>query len=156
MRFTKRRTLIGAACLTAAATLVAVPAVGDDGAPLISSGVVGSQLTDPVLAGATPGGKPWVVRPSSIRVTRDGMIRARIRGLVIPDAPFNGTNPVPLLAASLVCGGQVVATTGTVPFSLAGDAVIKAKVAVPARCLAPAVLLSPNGIATVYIGATGA
>jgi hypothetical protein len=156
MRILNRRTLIGAAALAAAATAISVPAVGDDGAPLLESGVTGSQLTDPALAGALPGGKPWVNRPSSITVDRDGRLVARVRGLVIPDPPFNGTNPVTTLAASLVCGNLVVATTASVPFSPAGNALIKAKVMVPARCLAPVVLLNPAGNAAVYIGASGA
>ena len=62
---------------------------------------------------------------------------------------------MPLLAASVACNGAVVATTATVPFSTTGDARLKATVMLPARCLAPAVLLNPNGIATTYIGITG-
>ncbi len=143
------------AAATAVAAFAAAPATGDDGATLLRAGLAGSQPTDAKIANATAGGRPWVNRPSSVRVTSRGELRAEVRGLVIPDAPFNGTNPVATLAASLVCNGVVVATTAAVPFSPAGNAEIEATVTVPSRCLAPAVLLNPGGNAAVFIGASG-
>lgn len=52
-----------------------------------------------------------------------------------------------------MCSGSVVSTT--VPFSPAGNARIRTSLVLPERCLAPAVLLNPNGNPAVYIGATG-
>ena len=93
---------------------------------------------------------------------RNGRVKVRVEGLVIPTPPQNGTNPVSNIAASVYCGGTLVDTTDAVPFSPAGDARIDAMLekAVPSPCLAPAVLLNPapGGViaAGTYIAATGA
>jgi hypothetical protein len=42
-----------------------------------------------------------------------------------------------------------------VPLSPHGDAFVRQQVTVPARCLAPVLLVHPNGGATAYIAATG-
>ncbi len=86
---------------------------------------------------------------------RSGELEVRAVGFVIPDAPFDGTNPLPALSASVVCGGAIVATTAAVPFSTDGAARIDERVAVPAPCLAPAVLLHPGTSTAVYIGVNG-
>ncbi len=140
----------------AIAALAAVPAaIGHGKHDLLRSGIVGSTPDGPVLFGVSPGGKPWVAnRHSRVRVERDGDVRIKVRGLVIPVAPFNGTNPIATLAASLICNGMVVGTTDTVPFSPAGDANIRAEMDVPTPCLAPAVLLRPSAVGP-YIGASG-
>ena len=148
--------VLGAAIIA----LAVVPAaIGDGKQDLLRSGVAGSTPAPdgPVLFGVSPGGKPWVAdRHSSIRVERDGDVRVKVRGLVIPVAPFNGTNPVATLAASLVCNGMVVATTDAVPFSPAGDASIRAEMDIPTPCLAPVVLLRPSAApAAPYIAASG-
>jgi hypothetical protein len=103
----------------------------------------------------------WVVDRGEARVRRNGRVRVRVEGLVIPTPPQNGTNPLSNIAASVYCGGTLVDTTAAVPFSPAGDARIEAtlKAALPSPCLTPAVLLNPapNGAvnAAVYIAATG-
>lgn len=122
------------------------------GAPILQAPMAGSLPTDPALFGATPGGLPWVVETGSTTLRADGRLDVKVEGLIIPD---RGTNPLPGLAASVVCNGVVVATTATVPFSPDGDARIRTSVVLPDRCLAPAVLLNPNGNAAVFIGVTG-
>jgi hypothetical protein len=112
----------------------------------------GSQLSDPPLFGLTRGGAPWVISEGTARLRANGDLRVEVEGLVIPTT---GVNPVPRLSATVACNGVALPPTATVPFSTAGDAVIEARVALPARCLAPAVLLNPNGNAAVYIAATG-
>ena len=156
------RTLLAVAAATAligAGAAAAGPATaGDDGdGILLRSGVAGSTPLNAggvALFGVNPGGRPWVAAAESrITVTRDGELVAKVRGLVIPgNTP---PNPVPALAASLVCNGVDGALTATVPFSTDGDADIRASVEVPATCVAPVVLLHPNGNKAVYIGATG-
>ena len=155
MRNTKRNAIIAVGAI-AVGLAVGPAAVSHVRGSLLRSGVEGSLPTDPMLAGAAAGGRPWVAdRHSSVRVDRDGDVRIKVRGLVIPDAPFNGTNPVPALSASLVCGGVIVAETVTVPFDTAGNAKIRDEITVPERCLAPAVLLHPGGNDAVYIGTSG-
>jgi hypothetical protein len=130
------------------------------GGRVLESDIFGSQPTGPTLFGVKPGGAPWVIRRGDAEVRRDGRVEVRVRGLVIPTAPQNGTNPLPGIAATVFCGGTAVGTTETVPFSPAGDARIKDRIAaLPRPCLAPAVLLNPQiGAAVnpaIYIAATG-
>jgi len=133
------------------------------GGDVLRSDLFGSQVapTGPVLFGVNPGGAPWVIARGEARVRRNGRVKVRVEGLVIPTPPSNGTNPLSNIAASVYCGGTLVATTDPVPFSPAGDARIDAtlKAAVPSPCLAPAVLLNPapGGVvaARTYIAASG-
>jgi hypothetical protein len=119
---------------------------------LLEAPIQGSLVTDPPLFGVNPGGAPWVIRRGEAELDANGQLEVDVRGLIIPTT---GVNPVALLAASVVCNGAVVATTATVPFDTNGNAKIKATVKLPVRCLAPAVLLNPNGNAATYIGVTG-
>jgi len=83
-------------------------------------GIAGSR--DPVnptqpIAGVTAGGAPWVVAEGSrVRLREDGRITVVVNGLIIPTL---GTNPVPTMAASLVCGDMVVDSTR--PFAVSPD-----------------------------------
>lgn len=124
---------------------------------LLRSGLVGSTPSPvgPTLFGITPGTAPWVLDTGSVRVDRSGLFELRVRGLVIPTPPANGTNPVPTLSASLVCNGVVVDTTDAVPFNSRGNARIHTTVEVPEPCLAPAVLVHPNLVTGAYIAANG-
>jgi hypothetical protein len=141
----------------AVAALAVVPAaIGGSRQDLLRSGVAGSTPVaqgGAVLFGVNPGGKPWVAnRHSSIRVKRNGTVRIKVFGLVIPgNTP---PNPLPQLVASLVCNGMVVAATDPVPFSPDGNASFRDKFKVPKPCLAPAILLRVNATGA-YIGASG-
>jgi hypothetical protein len=158
MRVTRRSLVLAAA---AAATLVpASSAVAHDdhhsshrAHDLLRAPIAGSLTTDPTIFGVAPGGAPWVIDRGNARVRTDGRIDVRVEGLIIPRG--DNTNPVPQLSASLACNGMVVGTTRTVPFSKAGNARIHDKIRVPRRCIAPVVMLNPNGNAAVYIGITG-
>lgn len=123
----------------------------DTDSSILRASIDGSQVSDPTLFGAKPGGAPWVIDEGQARLSRDGSLGVEVEGLVIPGRG----NPLPALSASVACGGTVVATTATVPFSTSGDARIRAHVMLPKRCLAPAVLLNPGGNAAVYIAVTG-
>ena len=144
-------TVLAVGTLTAGAALASPPAGSGAGGTLLRATIGGSQPTDPTLFGATPGGAPWVISDGSARVSQGGRLHVEVEGLVIPGRG----NPVPTLSASLACNGTVVATTAAVPFNAAGGAQIDAGVALPRRCLAPALLLNPNGNPAVYIAATG-
>jgi hypothetical protein len=112
----------------------------------------GSQLTDPPLFGLVRGGAPWVISEGTARLRADGDLTVEVEGLIIPT---RGDNPLATLSATVVCNGRDLLTTAPVPFSTAGDAQVHARVALPARCLAPAVLINPLSNAGVYIAATG-
>lgn len=161
---------IGAAltiAVLAGSATTAVTAIGRNGAhqqghhrgvPLLAASLAPSVPGDPPIHGATPGMAPWVLRRGSVLLRRDGRLRVKIRGLVIPTAPANGTpGPVMTVSASLYCGDDTAAadTTPAVPISRGGDARIADRLDLPAKCLAPAVLVHPNDGATAYIAAGG-
>jgi hypothetical protein len=128
------------------------------GATRFETSLAPSVPGDPTLNGVTPGSAPWVLRHGDAQLRGDGRLQVRIRGLVIPTAPSNGTpGPVLTVSASLYCGAGTTAagTTPAVPISRGGDAKIDGVVNVPAKCLAPTVLIHPNGLAGVYIAASG-
>ena len=61
---------------------------GNRGAALLDSSLAPSVPSDPKLNGAAAGNVPWMLRDGEARLRRDGRLRVRIRGLVIPG---NGT-----------------------------------------------------------------
>jgi len=132
---------------------------GDDRAGFAQT-LAPSVPTDPSFHGVAPGGAPWVLRRGDVKVS-DGRLDLRVRGLVIPVAPGNGTpGPVNTISASLYCGADAntapAETTGQVPISRRGDARIRDRSSdVPDICLAPVVLVHPNGDTTRYIAVEG-
>ena len=154
----------------AGSAVSAVSAVGDRGGPdrhggdhngrtLFDTTLAPSIPSDPMIHGVMAGGAPWVIRHGDARLRADGRLSVRIRGLVIPVAPGNGTpGPVMTVSASLYCGADTtaaVATTASVPISRAGDARIDGRLALPAKCEAAALLIQPNGIDSIYIASSG-
>jgi hypothetical protein len=126
------------------------------GEHLLRSGLVGSTAPNEggvTLFGVVPGGKTWVVKDGRVSVKRDGRLDVRIQGLVIPS--LGNTNPVPAVSATLVCNGVPGTPTATFPLNAAGDGHIRATVAVPTPCQAPAVLVNPNGAPGTYIAVNG-
>jgi hypothetical protein len=135
----------------------------DDARLVYSSALVGSLVGDPAIHGANAGGAPWVIDRGRARIGADGRISVVVRGLVIPVAhgtfPANTARPVTTVTASLYCGGDATttaaATTKSVSISEDGDARITDKIALPATCLNPTVLVHPNGGAAAYIALPG-
>jgi hypothetical protein len=130
---------------------------GRGGATVFAATLAPSVLADPTLHGAPRGGAPWVLRRGEARLRRDGRLAVRVRGLVIPDPPGDGTpGPVMTVSASLFCGidTTAVGTTPSVPISRSGNARMAGRFSLPAKCLAPVVLVHPNGGAA-YIAASG-
>lgn len=131
------------------------------GAPLIDESLAPSQPTDPVFHGVSPGSAPWVLKRGDVRLKRDGELDLQVKGLVIPTPPFTGTpGPVTTISASLYCGADLnvtaADTTQQVPISRKGDARIHdSSFTVPSTCLAPVILVHPNGLATIYIALDG-
>jgi hypothetical protein len=125
---------------------------------VLKTALAPSVPSDPTLHGAAAGGAPWVLRRGEARLRRDGRLAVRVRGLVIPVAPGNGTpGPVTTVNASLYCGNDTTAvgTTPSVPISRAGDARMTGQFTLPAKCLAPVVLVHPNANGAAYIAASG-
>ena len=128
------------------------------GVALIRESLAPSQPTDPTFHGVNPGGAPWVLKSGRVRLTSNGTLDLEVRGLVIPTT---GTaSPVTTITASLYCGADAdttpAGTTQPVPISSTGNARIKDRsFSVPSTCLAPVILVHPNGIATAYIALDG-
>jgi hypothetical protein len=99
--------------------------------------------------GITGGGKPWVIAAGTGEVDRDGSVHVTVSGLVIPIAPFNGTNPVAAFGATVSCltpHGIVNLRTGTAPATTTGDATIDGTVTLPHPCKDPILFVtSPTG-----------
>ena len=164
MRSSRKNIVLVAAGTLALSTFSAGPALADSGhgerghdhGNLLSEDLVGSNLApaSPVVAGIAPGGAPWVNGESSARVRSDGRIKIRIRGLVIPIAPFSGTNPVAMAVATLVCDNAVADSTKPFALDPAGNGRTRDQIKVPLRCNNPAVLIQPAGFRSVYIAST--
>jgi hypothetical protein len=125
---------------------------------LLRSALAPSVPTDPAIHGVTPGAAPWVLRRGDVSLRRDGRLDLRVRGLVIPTAPANGTpGPVSTVTAAVFCGNDptAAAVSPAAPISRAGDARIRAKLTLPAKCLGAVVLVQPNASPALYIAANG-
>jgi hypothetical protein len=165
MRTSRRMRMLVALVVTAltagAFLLLTVGASADHGnGELLSATLAPSQPADPPIDGVNPGGLPWVLARGGVELRSDGEIEVSIRGLVIPVAhgtfPAGTALPVTTVSASLYCNSSVAtATTTAVPISPAGDASIEDRIALPTTCLAPVVLVHPNGNPAAYIAATG-
>ena len=129
------------------------------GRPVIKDSLAPSQPSDPSFHGVSPGIAPWVLQRGEVLLKGDGKLNLRVAGLVIPSPPGAGTpGPVNTISASLYCGTETPAagTTQQVQISRTGDAQIHdTSLSIPSTCLAPAILVHPNGDLTHYIAVDG-
>lgn len=161
MRLHPRLALIGAVSVLALA-LTPGSALAHDGhdghggrTDLLRSGLVGSTpLPDgAVIFGVNPAGAAWVVDESKVRVRRDGRLNLRVEGLVLTTT---GLNPIATVTASFYCNGVLADRTDPFPLSVpGGDARFRGDLMLPKTCVAPVLLLNPNGNALAYIAADG-
>jgi len=154
--------LLSATALGWSAITGALSAFGHDdhghhnGRTLLQSTIAPTVLSDPTIHGVTRGGAPWVLDRGQVRLRQDGRLRLNVRGLIIPT--LGNAGPVTTISASLYCGADstgAVATTASAPLSQQGDGTIRDRITLPAKCLAPIILVHPNGGAAAYIAATG-
>jgi hypothetical protein len=146
MRTSRRITTLSAVAAAALAvtTLTAGPAAAS-GHTILRDGFEGNvPLTEPnatpVIGGVNPAGRGWILdERSRVRVREDGRITVSIRGLIFSNGD---PNVVPLVAASLVCGDEVVDSTA--PFDLSipkGNGHVSTRIDVPDDCDDPVVLI---------------
>lgn len=159
---TFRSALVRSSALTAALVITAVtagPAMAS-GHSILREGLEGTfPLSDlvnasPVIAGITPGGAPWVLdEDSQVRVREDGRITVVVNHLVIPGRG----NPIPLMAASLVCGDMVVDSTQPFAVSPEGNGAISDRITGTEDCDDPIVLIrnasNPAGLGSYFAAA---
>ena len=102
------------------------------------SPIVGSN-PGVTIAGVKSGGAPWVVSHGFAVLNGEGRLRVDLRGLILPSVGTPG--PVTAVAATVVCGDALAATTDSVVLSVDGNAEIHAKLQVPSPCLGTIVLI---------------
>jgi hypothetical protein len=105
--------------------------------------------TNPIR-GVPGGGLPWVISEGKGHLKKNGELKIKVRGLVIPswDPPF--TNPVPTFRAVVSCQSidangnpsVVNVSTGDYPASSTGDSKIDATVVLPQPCIAPIIFVT--------------
>jgi hypothetical protein len=99
--------------------------------------------------GLTAGGKPWAITSGTGELDSDGSLHVSVTGLVIPVAPFNGTNPLPAFGAVVSCitsHHQIVnVLTGPFPTTSAGDVSIDTTVTLPHPCTQAVVFVTSTG-----------
>jgi len=130
--------------------LFAVGTVADDIAFL--SPIVGSN-PGVTIAGVQSGAAPWVVNHGFAVLNDEGRLRADLRGLILQNLGTPG--PVTAVAASVICGDAVAATTDSVPLSVDGNAEIHAKLQVPSPCLGLIVLIRAAAFDGIPLPAPG-
>jgi hypothetical protein len=134
---------------------------GGHGHALLDASLAPSLPSDPAFHGVTPGGAPWVLDRGEVEIRRSGRLELRVRGLVIPSPDGDDTpGGVTTVSASLFCGADSEAapadSTDPVAISRDGDARIRDRsFDVPDDCLAPVVLVHPNGNVARYIAVSG-
>jgi hypothetical protein len=149
---------ISLALLTAAvlvgSAVTAPGALARSSVPDLTISLAPSVPSDPVLHGVTPGSAPWVVKDSVVQLN-EGLLAVTIRGLIIPELGTPG--PVTSVDAALFCGNETepALMTKTFPLSKKGNGLIIEHVKLPSTCLAPAVLINPLGIGSIYIATGG-
>ena len=116
------------------------------------SPIVGSN-PGVTIAGVKSGGAPWVVNHGFAVLNDDGRLRADVRGLILPNLGTPG--PVTAVAASVVCGDAVAATSDSVPLGVDGNAEIHAKLLVPSPCLGTIVLIRATALNGTPLPAPG-
>jgi hypothetical protein len=123
---------------------------------LLRANLVGSILTDPPIHNVTRGGVPWE-GTGTASLDRKGRFDFRIRNLIV--AGTDNADGVTSIRVSLFCAPDTnttpAFTTDPAPLSPQGEARFRQTVAVPSRCLAPVLLVHPNGNLTRYIAASG-
>jgi len=152
-----RKIVLALGAVAAALVLTVVAFADGGGEKALRASLAPSVPTDPAFHGVTAAGAPWILTRGEVRLKEDGQFDLEVVGLVLTATGTAG--PVTTISASLFCGADAnttsAATTGQVPISPDGDARISERLALPATCLAPIVLVHPNGGAARWIAATG-
>ena len=91
-------------------------------------------------------GKVWKLGSGEAKLEADGKLKVEVKGLVLNDASTGESNGTPdgvtHVVATVICGGAIAAMAERIPLSNPkGDAKIEAKLAIPAQCDKPVILL---------------
>jgi hypothetical protein len=91
-------------------------------------------------------GKVWKLGEGEVQLEADGILKVEVNGLVLNDASTGDSNGTPDgvtdVVATVICGGKIAGAAERVPLSNPkGEAKVEAKLAIPAKCEKPVVLL---------------
>jgi hypothetical protein len=114
------------------------------------AGVTGPYVgpTNPIR-GVPGGGMRWIIADARGHLKSSGELHLRTRGLVLPDPPFNFTNPLPDFRAIVSCQSIDASNNPTVvnvitdpyPADAAGNSDLKTTIALPQPCIAPIIFV---------------
>ena len=148
--------IVFAAAMACVGSFVSSAVRADEG-KLIRADLLACFHDSTVLGGVNQCGKIWKLGEGEVSLSKNGQLKVEVKHLVLNDpstGSFNGTpDGVTGIVAALICGGSggtVVAQTTGVPLSQAGNAKISATVTLPARCVAPIVV-----VREIFDGAVG-
>ena len=113
--------------------------------------IVKGKLRPCVKDGTTFGeigscGKVWKLGSGEAKLESDGKLKVEVKGLVLNDESTGESNGTPDgvtdVVATVICGGKIAGAAERVPLSNPkGEAKVEAKLAIPAKCEKPVVLL---------------
>ncbi len=129
---------------TIVGSLVAFSAVAS-AADLINKPLTACLAEKKPMGDVNSCGKKWKIGSSSAHVAADGTATVEVSGLVLDDVSVgdaNGTaDGVDAIAVAVLCGGKVAAQAEPTPLSKQGAAKFAGKLAVPANCASPIVVV---------------
>lgn len=166
-----RRKLTAAFMLIAVASVfvLATPQDVDDRGTILKfsvmAGVTGPYVgpTNPIR-GVPGGGMRWIIADGRGHLKSNGELKIRTRGLILPDPPFNFTNPLPSFRAIISCQSIDASNNATVvnvitdpyPADAAGNSYLDTTVALPQPCIAPIIfVVHPTSDPARWFAATG-
>lgn len=155
--------------VAASVFVLATPQDVDDHGTILKfstmAGVTGPYVgpTNPIR-GVPGGGMRWIIADSRGHLKSSGELHLRTRGLVLPDPPFNFTNPLPDFRAIVSCQSIdannnptfVNVITDPYPADAAGNSYLKTTVLLPQPCIAPIIfVVHPTSDPPRWFAATG-
>jgi hypothetical protein len=150
-----RRKIAAVFMLIVASVLVlATPSdIDDQGTVLkfsVMTGVTGPYVgpTNPIR-GLPGGNMRWIIADGRGHLKSNGELKIRTRGLILPDPPFDFTNPLPDFRAIVSCQSidatnnptVVNVITDSYPADTAGNSDLKTIVSLPQPCVAPIIFV---------------
>jgi hypothetical protein len=145
----------GLLALGLAALTVSGAWADDDDDDMVLKWKTMAAVQRPYLGAANPvdgvggGNAQWAINKGWGHLTKSGALTIHVRGLVLPEPPFNGVNVVPDFRALVVCRSadaagnavRIETFSGLFPASEAGDSDIETTLALPTPCVAPTVFV---------------
>lgn len=127
----------------------------DDGDEVVLKWKTMAAVQRPYLGAVNPvdgvggGNAQWAIDKGWGLLKKNGELEIHVRGLILPEPPFNGVNVVPEFRGLVVCrtadaagnAATVQTFSAAFPASEAGDSDIVTTVSLPTPCVAPTVFV---------------